>query len=203
VKRARTLNLRILLGASLLALAAACATDQEKIDAITAVNRAWETDYEGILAKQGTRTYKVRRGEAFVAMHAALSRLGLQIENQDPDVGYLNVYAPAPMPLNAQEWRTCADADLPRLRAIARQHVGFLAEFVNFEPQGLQIVINATALEAANGTEISLTTRMREIAPPRSGMPRREYPPPSCVRTALGKIWQQIEAELRAAKRIP
>ena len=77
------------------------------------------------------------------------------------------------------------------------------AEFINFEPQGLLVVINGTTLDSPGGSEISLTMRLREVAPPPSGMPRREYPPPTGVRLGLDKIWAQFEQELRAARRIP
>ena len=70
------------------------------------------------------------------------------------------------------------------LRELAKKHVGLMAYFVKFEPEGLEIVINSTTIEVPAGTEVSLTMRMREIAPPPSGMPRREYPPPSAVRMA-------------------
>lgn len=184
-------------------LAAGCVTQEEKRDATVAVNRAFQVEYERILAEKGVRSYKVKKTEAFVALHAALSRLGMRVESQEPEVGYLNVYAPAPTPLNAQEWRQAAEADLPKIRAIARPHIGMAAEFISFEPEGLLIVINATTLDIPAGTEVSLTMRMREVAPPRSGMPRREYPPPTGVRIGLDKIWAQFEQELRAARRIP
>ena len=185
------------------ALAAGCASQEQIRDAILEVNRAWQKDYEGILADKGIRNYKVARMDAFVALHAGLSRLGMRIVDQDPDLGTLNVEAPAPRPLDAAEWRRAADADLPRMREIARRHVGVLAELITFEPEGLIIVINATVVEIPGGTEVSLTTRMREVAPPKSGMPRREYPPPTAVRMALDKIWAQLESELRAARKIP
>jgi hypothetical protein len=41
---------------------------------------------------------------------------------------------------------------------------------------------------------------MREVAPPKSGMPRREYLPPSAVRMGLDKIWTEFERELRSAR---
>lgn len=167
------------------------------------VNRAFQQEYEAILAERGTRTYKVRRSDAFVALHAALSRLGMRVIDQDPDVGALHVEAPAPAPLNAQEWKMAAEADLPKMREIASKHVGIAAAMIKFEPEGLLVVIHATALDAGTDTELSLTMRMREVAPPRSGMPRREYPPPSAVRIGLDKIWAQFEQELRAARRIP
>lgn len=194
-------------GASVVAvlalLATGCVTQEEKRDATLAVNRAFQVEYERILAEKGVRSYKVKRTEAFVALHAALSRLGMRVESQEPEVGYLAVYAPAPVPLNAQEWRQAAEADLPKIRAIARPHIGMAADFISFEPEGLLIVINATAVDVAAGTEVSLTMRMREVAPPRSGMPRREYPPPTGLHIGLDKIWAQFEQELRAARRIP
>ena len=93
-----------------------------------------------------------------------------------------------------------AEQDLPKLREIATQHVGLLGRFVSFEPEGLEVIINTTTLEVRNGVEISLTARMREVAPPKSGMPRREYLPPSAVRMGLDKIWDEFERELRSAR---
>lgn len=182
---------------------AGCASDQDKGAAISAVNQAFQADYEAMLADKGVRTYKVRRTDAFVALHATFAKLGMRIADQDPDLGTLTADAAAPRPLNAQEWQQAAAVDLPRMREIARPHVGMLAEMIRFEPEGLEIVIHAAVLDADGGSEVSLTTRMRETAPPRTNMPRREYPPPTGVRLALDKIWRQFEQELRAARKIP
>jgi hypothetical protein len=40
--------------------------------------------------------------------------------------------------------------------------------------------------------------RMREVAAPKSGLPRREYPPPTALRAGLDKIWAALERELKA-----
>ena len=71
---------------------------------------------------------------------------------------------------------------------------------IRFEPEGLEIVINGTTLPARSGTEISLTVRLREVKPPQSGMPRRDYAPPSAVRMGLDKIWRNFEQELRTVR---
>ena len=184
--------------ATLAMLEAACVSQQQKSEAIIEVSKAFRTDYEAILAEKGTRTFKVNRAEAFDAIRAGLARLGFLVESQDSALGFLNVFAPAPRPLDLEEWRRAADADLPRMRELARPHLGVLAEFIQFEPEGLQVVITATILSANAGSEISLTARTREIAPPQSGMPRREYLPPSAVRHGLDKIWAAFEQELRA-----
>lgn len=180
-------------------LAAGCATDDQIRGALIDVNNDFRQQYERILAENGTRVYKVKRQEAFNATRIALTRLAMRIGGQSEELGYLNVFAPAPVPLSPDEWRQAADRDLPKLRELAKKHVGLMAYFVKFEPEGLEIVINTTTIEVPAGTEVSLTMRMREIAPPPSGMPRREYPPPSAVRMGLDKIWRELEAELKTS----
>jgi hypothetical protein len=175
---------------------AGCVSDGQKHAAITDVNDAFRREYEQILMEKGTRTYPVAQSQAFGALRKALARLGMRVADESPEIGYLNVSAPAPSPLDKKEWDAAAEQDLPKVREILGKHVGVLAYLFRFEPEGLDIVINATALRAGSGSEISLTMRMRETAPPKSGMPRREYPPPSAVRAGLDKIWSEIDREL-------
>lgn len=178
-----------------------CASDQEKIAAINAVNRGFKADYEKLLAEKGSRVYEVDRAEAFIAMRVALAELGMRTEQQDTALGHLAVAANAPLPLTDDEWRIASQADLPMLRAIISPHVGVAANFVQFEPQGLEVVINAAVLDVPKGTEVSLTVRLREIAPPRSGWPRREYVSPHVLLIGLEKIYATFEKELRAGQR--
>ncbi|MGH8703773.1 MAG: hypothetical protein ACREVR_21690 [Burkholderiales bacterium] len=184
-------------------LVAGCITTEDKRDAVNAINKAFRADYEAILAKDGTRVFKVTRAEAYDAVRISMARLGMTVEAQDPVLGYVNVYAPAPRPLSQEEWTRAAEADLPRTREIIGPHVGIFRHFFNFDPRGLESVISGTVVEVAAGTEISFTARMREIAPPESGFPRREYLPPTAVRTALDKMWAEIDREFRATYRRP
>ena len=189
--------------AALAMLVAGCITLDQKRDAVDAINKAFRADYEAILARDGTRVYKVSRAEAYDAVRISMARLGMTVESQDPVLGYVNVFAPAPRPLDQKEWEQAAEADLPRTREIIGLHVGIFRHFFNFEPKGLESVISGTVVEMAAGTEISFTARMREIAPPQSGFPRREYLPPTAVRMALDKMWIGIEREFKATYRRP
>lgn len=176
-----------------------CVSDEDKIQAITAVNAAFRVDYEKILASKGTRVFKIGRDDAFVAMRVAMAEIGMRTESQDSSLGHLVVVAPAPLPLDDGEWRKASEVDLPLLRRIIEPYVGgFSASFVHFEPAGLNVVIGAIFVETDGGTEISLTARLREIAPPKSGWPRREYLSPNVVSAGLDKIWRIFEQELRA-----
>jgi hypothetical protein len=190
--------------ALLASLAAGCMTQDKVVPAINEVNQVFRNQYESILAQKGTRVFDLPRGRTFAGVRAAMSQLGMRMDGQDADLGYLNFSAPAPLPLNLQEWGEVAQADLPMMREIAARHVGLIPSwFISFEPQGLEIVLNATVVPAAGGSEVSLTMRMRQVTPPPSGIPRREYAPPTGVHKGLDKIWGQIERELGVRGRLP
>ena len=191
------------LGAAFVLLAAGCAGPDQIRGAINAINDEFRKDYETILERNGTRIYNVTRAEGYDAIRVSLARLGMTVESQDPVLGYVNVFAPAPRPLDLREWEQAAAADLPRTREIIGPHVGILSHFFNFEPKGLETVISGTAVQVPSGTEISFTARMREIAPPQSGFPRREYLPPTAVRMGLEKMWAELEREFKATRRKP
>jgi len=173
-------------------------THEQFVKAFTILNEKLRVEYERALEERGTRTLKVSRAQAFEALRAGLVRLGMIVENSDPDVGTLTVAAPAPRPLSADEWRRTVQSDLPMMAEILCPILGPYCTGIKFEPDDYVIAINATVrgIEGA-GSEISLTTRMREIAP-RPGMPRRDYPPPTGVRMALDKIWAAFDQALAA-----
>jgi hypothetical protein len=189
--------------AAIALLVAGCVTTEDKRAAVESINKAFRADYEAILAKDGTRVFNVTRTDAYHAVRVSLAGLGMTVEAQDPVLGYVNVYAGAPLPLNNDEWERAAAADLPRTREIIGPHVGLFRHFFNFDPKGLETVISATIVEVPAGTEISFTARMREVAPPESDFPRREYLPPTAVRMALDKMWARIGREFKATVRRP
>jgi hypothetical protein len=180
---------------------AACMSPEVKRDAINDINRAFKEDYEAILAQNGTHFARASTSVTYDATAATLVSLGMELRQQSRGLGLINADAPAPLPLSRSEWDRAGAADLPRAREILSRHVGPLALLFNFEPEGLDIVITATIIEARGGSEVSLTMRMREVAAPKSGLPRRDYPPPSALRVGLDKIWGALERELRTRPR--
>ncbi len=180
---------------------AGCVSQEAKRDAINDINRAFKAEYETILARSGTRLINARADETFDATAAALVGLGMEIRQESRGLGFINADAAAPLPLSRAEWDRSSAVDLPRARDLLWRHVGLAAELFNFEPEGLDTVITATIIEARGGSEVSLTMRMREVAPPRSGLPRREYPPPTALQAGIDKIWSALEREQRTKGR--
>jgi hypothetical protein len=185
-----------MLAALVAALASGCADRAALVKAAEDVSDAFRIEYERILKERGTRVYPRRRDDAIYRLRSAAMRLEMRIESYDLDLGYVRFSAPAPRPLTFREWGEVAQADLPRMRAIVGKHVGWLKWLVPFEPEGLDIVINATVLPVSGGSEVTLSMRMREVKPPPTGFPRREYPPPTAVDKGLDKIWAAVDAEM-------
>jgi hypothetical protein len=183
-------------------------TPEQFNKAFTLLNEKFRVEYERALEERGSRSVQANRAAAFDALHAGLVRLGMIVESRDPDVGTLTVAAPAPRPLTAEEWRRTVQSDLPMMAGILCPILGSYCTGIKFEPDDYVIAINATVRAAdRGGSEISLTTRMREIAP-RPGIPRRDYPPPTGVRMALDKIWSAFDQALadqdrRGARKTP
>ena len=178
-------------------------TKEQIFGAFTRLNVAFQTEYERILDERGVRSFPAQRADAFNALSSALIKLGMIVESRDPAAGTLTVASPAPRPLDAGEWRRASEADLPMMQGILCPVLGEkMCRAVRFEPDDYVIVINSTVIATPKGgSEVSLTTRMREIAPSQTGLPRREYPPPTAVRMALDKIWLRFEQELRATNK--
>jgi hypothetical protein len=176
---------------------AGCISQETKRDAINEINVKFKAEYEAILAKNGTRAFDASPGQAFDAAIAALVKLGFVVQQESRALGYINAEAPAPTPLTRAEWDRTSALDLPKAREILRKYIGPLAEFFSFDPEGVDIVINVTILETNTGSEVSFTMRMREVAPPKAGLPRRDYPPPSALRLGLDKLWDALDRELK------
>lgn len=183
-------------------LIGACVSDPEKKDAIHAVNDEFRKNYEELVEEEGTRTYDATEDQAFVAMENSLRNLGMRIEAQDSKVGYIRSAAPAPKPLTTAEWEETSQKDLEEMRHIIVGIVGMPGYFVKFEPQGLEIVINVTMEKRSDEVEVSVTMRMRETKPPKTGWPRREYPPPTSIRLGFNKFWDSFDRELDRIKSI-
>ena len=189
-------SFRLWIGIAVLMFLAACVSEDTKRDAINAINVAFKSSYEASLATDGTRIINATPSVAFDAVNAAFVKLGLVVTQQSRALGVITAEAPAPRPLDRNEWDRAAAADLPPTRELLHRYIGGLAELFHFEPEGLDTVMTATIISRASGSEVSFTMRMREVAPPKQNLPRRDYPPPTALKIGLAKLWAAVDAEL-------
>jgi hypothetical protein len=185
---------------AMIALLASCVSQESKRDAINEINAAFKTEYEASLARNGTRVVDANPSRAFDAVYSALVKLGLVVREESRGLGFISAEGPAPLPLDRDEWERASATDLPKTKELLRRHLGALAELFHFQPEGLDTVMTATIIGTGSGSEISFTMRMREVAPVKSDLPRRDYPPPTALRIGLDKLWAAVDRELGARK---
>ena len=171
-------------------------TDQRVADAITEVNQTFRQGYKAMLADIGSKTYALPADKAFSVMRETLIELGFSVLHAERDY-YIAVTAPAPTPLNDQEWDRARSADGPDFRRIASRHLGLKGKLAKLSPDGLNIDGIITLVEKGERTTIAITFRFRETRPqpPESILPRREYPPPTASRMGYEKIWKRFRAK--------
>jgi hypothetical protein len=192
-RRERVVHPRARLGPLLAVVAlAGCATDEEKQSAIQAVNAEFRRCYEQVLRERGNRRFPVSVERALEDAAVALESLGMTIRRVDTVTGTLRAQGPAPAPLTRDEWDRAVENDLPVMKRIVVNEVGLLGWFVGFEPSGVDVAITLTATPAGNGSDMSVTARLVERTPPRSGWPRREYPPCRAMEMATDKVWEAV-----------
>ena len=192
------IRFRVWLALAAMATIPGCVSQETKRDAINDINAAFKAEYEAALDKNGTHVVSASRGCAFDSVYAALVKLRLVVRQESRGVGLIAAEGPAPLPLDRDDWDRAARVDTPKAKELLRRHIGPLAELFHFEPEGLDTVMTATVIGRPQGSEISFTMRMREVSPPQSGLPRREYPPPTALTIGLEKLWAAVDRELAA-----
>jgi hypothetical protein len=175
---------------------AGCATDEEKQSAIQAVNAEFRRCYERILHERGSQHFAVPIERAMEGAAVGLESLGMTIRRVDAVTGTLRAQGPAPAPLTRDEWDRAVQSDLPAMKRIVVNEVGLLGWFIGFEPSGVDVAITLTATPAGDGTDMSVTSRLVERTAPRSGWPRREYPPCRAMEMATDKVWEAVSRRL-------
>lgn len=188
------------LGLAVVALLVGCA-EQSIRDAIGAINAEFQREYEKTVKENGTHVVSADPQDAYDAVLAALVKMGLVIKEQSRGLGVISAEAPAPTPLSKGEFDKCAAIDLPRARDIIRPYLGPLAESFKFDAKGLDTVMTATIIGTPAGSEISFTMRLREVGPPDTRFPRRDYPPPNVTRCGLDITWNAVNRELAAIQK--
>jgi len=176
-------------------VASGCVTDKQYNKAIQDVEAAWKTVNDQTLIKEGRRSFKATKEQGFLAAQLTVSQIGMVIEEQAYDTGFLFVTAPAPTPLTMSDWAKVQEVDTEELRAIISDEFGLLNLWVTLEPTSKEVLANIFINENKEGIEVSVGLRLRGTGP-ESDRKKRLQPPPTAVRLGLRKFWNAYEKEL-------
>ena len=187
--------LRIMSVASLSLVFVACVSNKQYNRAILHLESTWKEANDRILESEGRRFFKATKHQGFVAVQLAVRRLGMVVEQQSYETGFLLVTAPAPVPLTMSDWAAVQKSDTQEMRSIIFEDVGVASWFVTLDPSAKDVIANIFVNEKGDGIEISIGLRLRNRKA-EAGRNRRMQPPPSAVHMGLRKLWSVLEQEL-------
>jgi len=173
----------------------ACVSQHSVKKAAQKVESEWKDENSQILKAEGQRNFKATKRQGFEAAQAAADRLGMIIENQTYETGFIFMAAPAPTPLSAPEWEKVQAAETRAMRDLVSQDLGFYQWLVTLDPSGKEVLANVIIKETAEGIDVALGLRLR-VKDSSTDKLKRMQPPPTAVRMGLAKFWATYEMEL-------
>jgi len=190
------LNLTRIAGlVALMFMAAACVPQQSIKQAAEKVESEWKTENTQIISKEGKRTFTATKRQGFEAAQLAANRLGLVIENQTYETGFIYMAAPAPTPLSKAEWEKVQKTETREMRDLVSQDLGFYQWWVTLDPSGKEVLTNVFITETKEGIDVTIGLRLR-VKDSSSDKLKRMQPPPTALRMGLAKFWAAYEMEL-------
>ena len=175
----------------------ACASQHSIRKAAQRVESGWKAENEQILKEEGQRRFKATKRQGFEAAQSAAMRLGMIIENQTYESGFIFMSAPAPSPLTVPEWERVQAAETQAMRNLVSNDLGLYQWWVTLDPSGKDVLANVIVAEKADGIAVSLGLRLR-VKDSTTDRLKRMQPPPTALRMGLAKFWAAYEMELEA-----
>jgi hypothetical protein len=186
---------RIMIVISLMLAVTACVSDKSYNSAILKLEGTWKEVNDSTLENDGHRFYRATKQQGFMAGQLAASRLGMVVEEQSYETGFMLVTAPAPTPLTMSEWALVQKADTKEMRSLITEDIGVMGRWATLDPSSKEVLANLFVIEKGEGIEVSVGLRLRAKTRT-SAKKRRLQPPPTAVRLGLSKFWTAFEQEL-------
>ena len=154
-----------IIGVVLIALTLnACIADSTRSRAVLKLESAWKATNDVTVAKEGTRFFRVSKAQGFEAAQLAVNRIGMVIENQSYETGFLLVTAPAPVPLTMSEWAHIQESDTAEMRHLLAEVIGVFSWWATLDPSGKEVLANLLVNEKDDGINVSVNLRLRVLS---------------------------------------
>ena len=183
---------------SFLLIGVSCVTDKTYNRAVLDVMSSWKALNEKTLEGLGTRFFRATKKQGFLAAQLATRQIGMIVEKESYETGFLLATSTAPTPLTMDEWKVVQDADTRAVRAILGKHSVIMGWFYTLEPASKDLLANVFVTEKDEGIEVSIGIRLRSTKKTSDKIARLEAPP-TAVPIGLRKFWAVFEKELIAA----
>jgi len=177
----------------------ACVTDKYMSQAVADLEAKWKVENDRIIESEGRRFFNSTKKQGFMAAQLSARRLGMVVEKQSYETGFLFVTGPAPIPLTMSEWEMVQKSETPEMRKVLAKKLGVYSWWATLEPTGKEVLANIFVAEKEEGIEISVGLRLR-IKKSTTDKLRRMTPPPTAIRIGLRKFWSEFEKELASGE---
>ncbi len=97
---------------------AGCVSNARHNSAIMRLDAEWKAANDETLRTMGRRTVALSRTRALLVARGAGQRLGMLVEKENTETGFLLATAAAPSPLSMSEWKEVQEADTAFLMSI-------------------------------------------------------------------------------------
>jgi len=164
-------------------LLAGCAAQLQK--GMDTLESAWEKENTALISKLGTKYYKLDPVKAQKAMLIAFTNLGMIIEQQDSNTGFIVAKANAPRPLSTEEWARIRETEEPKARKIS-------GLYLTLNAQNSDVIINSFIIPRESDIQINLRFRTKYTGNTH-GLIIGHQPPPEAVKLGTAKIWNEFE----------
>jgi hypothetical protein len=151
---------RLIIIISLMLAVTACVSDKSYNRAILKLEGAWKEVNDRTLENDGHRFYKATKQQGFMAGQLTANRLGMVVEQQSYETGFMLVTAPAPTPLTMSEWELVQKADTKEMRSILQDELGVMGRWATLDPSGKEVLANVFVVEKGEGIEVSVGLRL-------------------------------------------
>jgi hypothetical protein len=173
----------------------ACVSDKSYNRALLQLEGAWKEVNDRTLESDGRRLFNATKQQGFMAAQLTASRLGMVVEEQSYQTGFMLVTATAPVPLTMSEWELVQKSDTQEMRSILTDNLGVMGRWATLDPSSKEVLANVFVTEKGEDIEVSVGLRLR--AKTRTSSKKiRLQPPPTAVRMGLSKFWTTYEKEL-------
>jgi hypothetical protein len=186
---------RIMIVVFLVLAVTACISDKSYNRALLKLEGEWKEKNDRTLESDGRRFYEATKQQGFMAGQLTAGRLGMVVEEQSYETGFMLVTAPAPVPLTMSEWELVQESDTKEMRSILTEQLGLMGRWATLDPSSKDVLANIFITEKGEEIEVSVGLRLRAKTRT-SGKKIRLQPPPTAVRLGLSKFWTAFEKEL-------
>jgi len=172
-----------------------CITIAGVNDATRRVDRLWQLEYQRTEDEYRYRVIEADSATTYRAVRLTFLDLGLAIQKSSTDPLFITAESQAPTPLSKEEWLEVRRIENWKLSQTEPWYMQLVED-----PSDYIVTIQATMKPLKDSTLVILDYTLDSPKLRRVGINPNKYGPPTAVRLACEKFWNQLADRLESMK---